>query len=391
MKREAPPPPTSVFCAPEPSLKPVYYLRKADRAYPDAAKDPLWDEIYAALRVQLTWGGLIPLSARHLAAVNATKDSAYRRYFRRPRGTLGAADAFHQGPAVFAVEHEQQHIGMRLRELVFDLDLPDLDAEALRPCDCPQAPKKRICRDCWRGFVPLVRRVVEHRLQVDWAISGLLWVFSGSKGVHATSNSRTAAMFNRRTRAAITAGVMRPLDADADTSLLGYLKDDARRAGGPFCNADDSWLERPAFRARLLAHLGSLHLAGSLEQIWASREPGTTHTTAFWAFLDHSESALTSELWAAIASLLWVPRLDAAVTEDPAHLNKTAFAIHSSAQRVAVPLEAATMARFDPTAMPTVNRLLADRVLEEQWLRPALNVYLHWLRGARYPSASGKK
>lgn len=404
MKRREAPSTTTAFTAPLPAQKPASYLVRRQRGYPEAPKHEWFAKISALLHVQFTWGDRLPLACRRLAAVNATKDAVYRRYFRRPRQVLEAADAFHVGPASFALERDGRRLGQLARELVFDIDLPDLDTARIRTCAC--AGQKRCCKDCWQQLV-LARLTLERRLEWYWGVRGLLWVFSGSKGVHATSNSRIAALFDRSTRQALVATLVQPFDYERDRDLLRDLATLARRH--VFRDDVQGWLGRPAFRARLLEELAAAGLDAPLRHAWDTLDETITYqrswieelfpgkeyrrhckrfldqlvdqpwTQCFWNVM-RRESA--REAWAVICSCFFIPYLDAAVTEDPEHLNKAAFAIHSGTARVALPLDRPRFIRFDPDEVPTVDALLADSTLAAQWLGPALDVYDTWLRNA---------
>jgi len=141
-----------------------------------------------ALVSMLTRGGRVPLSSRETAFSwdGGQRFSRWRSFstaqeFRDAlirevpeRVEMGAAYA----PG-FAPGKEAPIAG---RELCIDLDLPDFDD--LRTCGCKGGPKTARCPLCWK-LLSDCARAIDAVLRADFGFERVVWVYSGSKGLHA--------------------------------------------------------------------------------------------------------------------------------------------------------------------------------------------------------------
>lgn len=84
------------------------------------------------------------------------------------------------------------------KELVFDMDTTDCP----RNCEC--RGKKTMCNTCWR-FMQCAVEVMTFALETCFALKGIVWVFSGRRGVHCWVFDERVSKFSSRGRAAILA------------------------------------------------------------------------------------------------------------------------------------------------------------------------------------------
>lgn len=150
----------------------------------------------------LTRGGALPLASRELAfqwnggasfsrwRSFSTADELKEALLREvpERVELGAA---YPGRAP---TRDSPVLG---RELVFDFDLPDYDD--LRTCPCKGGPKTARCAACWR-LLSSGAHGLEAVLRRDLGFERIVWVYSGSKGLHCWVLDESAFRLEERER-----------------------------------------------------------------------------------------------------------------------------------------------------------------------------------------------
>lgn len=343
------------------------------RAARDAAIDRYIEQCYpvADLERMFSMGGRVQLAYRHLALANA--HGAYRHAVAHasPADIVREMRAFnaaivHVGeatgegtvplpdePAVAELVYGHY----TLRELCFDIDVTDYDAEGKIPwarsarwCACKG--KGQVCSECWyfvEAAAVFLCDMLVRRMGIDER--AILWVFSGAKGLHVWVNAPECLFMTCEERANL---LERYLDIDMPSLMF------PAGAGGP-CDASLATLfERflvPHFteyaieKRNLLSH----ERASLILEQWAAWLDDWAPEAAqrLQAIVKHDlPRAMTSlDVWRRVvermpsrAFVYWIvaqyawPRIDSKVTTRQRGTLKAPFSVHAKTRTVSVPI-----------------------------------------------------
>jgi DNA primase catalytic subunit len=176
------------------------------------------------------------------------------------------------------------------KELVFDIDADDYDADKLRRCDCPG--NKSVCDECWPIIIASAR-ILDTILRHQFGFQHMLWVFSGRRGLHCWATGSDVAVLSQEARVAVVACVQSFFDPAAEWQSI-------------VCPEIAESLARIVGRA------------------WDSL--AARHG---WAAYDN--------VWERARVLR--PRVDEAVTTATSHLIKSPFSPHPATRRLALPFD----------------------------------------------------
>ncbi|PWN23405.1 prim-pol domain-containing protein [Microstroma glucosiphilum] len=259
------------------------------------------------------------------------------------------------------------------RELVFDIDMTDYDS--IRTC----CSGKGICKRCW-SFIAVAVEVLDEALRSDFGFKHLLWVYSGRRGIHLWISDKDACEMADEARRAIVGwlevvkgGSQQKKKVDAGKTLHPALR---RAVGGEGGNGpltvafvETVLRDQDCFRQReqwelLLSLLPSTEseALGRLRNKWESHPSRNSQDK--WedilAEAKKSKAAWKPAMEEIILQYTY-PRIDAEVSKHRNHLLKSPFVVHPATGRVCVPLDAKSVATFDPEEdCPTVALLLRE-------------------------------
>lgn len=261
------------------------------------------------------------------------------------------------------------------KELVFDIDLSDYDD--VRTC----CQGKQVCIKCWQ-LVVAAMDVLGAALHADFGYAHVLWVFSGRRGVHAwVCDARARALDDAQREhlveyLSVTArrekgrvAVPRPLHPSVQRALQLL----ARRFDEVVLAGQDPW-RAPEGAHALLERLRPLGepLAAALRAKWGDAPLPSRRR---WLDIDAAaqetpgvDAARLLELKQDVVLEYMYPRLDAAVSVSRQHLLKSPFCVHPDTGKVCVPINASTLASFDPDRVPTLQTLAADHALLDPYV-----------------------
>lgn len=292
-----------------------------------------------------------------------TPDVLVDRAARKRRITGATAIEPITTPILRESREEYIHFAIPLKELVFDMDIPDFD----RFCDCSN---KLLCSTCWLHMEGAYF-ILEHWLlqELGYARENLLFVFSGGKGLHCLINAPRAMALDNVQRTWIYdhfyVGNGRGENGIADD--LRLFEWVARSAGDSLSSRVEALFYEMVvvqrallcdlrFQKWLVAKLGC-HYAPSLiallESQWQryrEKKPDATNqecSVAYWGIVKKMEAYVHREesnirtlvpISRFIVYRLYYPILD----KGPMMLGNTSkcpFSIHKSTRQLALPIE----------------------------------------------------
>lgn len=252
------------------------------------------------------------------------------------------------------------------RELVFDIDMTDYDE--VRTC-CQGAD---VCLKCWK-FMALACQVLDAALREDFGFEHLLWVFSGRRGIHCWVCDKAARHLDGKSRAAIAeylhlvAGGGAGEDCLSRVTIGDKMHYSVKRAYAfikpifeEICLVDQNLFATKEGIAKLLTLVPDENLRNDLKPRLMKIENNSKlvwdTVVAELSSLKHKGSLSwnTKYLIEEIMFALTYPRLDINVSKGINHLLKAPFCIHPKTGKVCVPFNPNSVAKFDPTTVPTI-------------------------------------
>ena len=207
------------------------------------------------------------------------------------------------------------------RELVFDIDIDAYDVEHVVDAAHRLPPLKRrccrgaqVCARCW-PLLACAAECIDVVLRAHLGLAHVLYVFSGRRGVHVWVCDSAAALLGERARRIV------PATFGALARALGAGTERARAS---------------ATAPELEPYVGVIAVMRRHAAIYAERQGGGTPVDA----------------------LTMLPRLDAAVTTQIAHLLRAPLVAHHKNGGIALPLPLADIVALDPARGVTVDALL---------------------------------
>jgi len=250
-----------------------------------------------------------------------------------------------------------------LRELTLDVDLTDYDE--LRYC-CSGA--KRCCANCWPLAVAAVR-LLEVFLRKVFGCKRLVWFFSGRRGVHCwvyDEDYAESLEFMRQNivdyiqneRVRLRSGKRKPSPGvleQIDALLFQFMQ----------FVATQQLFSDPGRRERFFA---DLEFPPALLDAWTTGQTLTVDTLrgAIQRFRDSGDLRAHVErrpyLFEEVVLKCLMPRLDAAVTTDRAHLIKMPFSLHPATGVPCLAMTPDQLAVFDPSSAKPSDRCTKDDI-----------------------------
>ncbi|GMN31607.1 hypothetical protein TIFTF001_003326 [Ficus carica] len=288
------------------------------------------------------------------------------------------------------------------RELIFDIDISDYDD--VRYC-CSGAD---VCLECW-PLMTIAIKVIDTSLRDDFGFNHILWVYSGRRGVHCWVCDGKARRLTNEQRAAIAdyfRVYMGNENSHKKVSLTGP-------AFHPFLARAYTDVLRNFFEMKLLSSQNLFSTEERYEKIldMIHDESVTSELRGKWQ--ENRRSTTSKEdinviRWEQLKSLLQsgkqkgqglrrcieeivfsytYPRLDMEVSKHMNHLLKAPFCVHPKTGRVCVPIDPNQCEEFDPTAVPTLSKLLQElnmgglkSEVDNDWDRTSLGKSIRFFR-----------
>lgn len=260
------------------------------------------------------------------------------------------------------------------RELVFDIDISDYDD--VRYC-CSGAD---VCLDCW-PLMTVAIKVIDTALRDDFGFNHILWVYSGRRGVHCWVCDGKARRLTNEQRAAI-ADYFRVYKGNENShkkmSLGSYLHPFLVRSYNEvlkeffedkLLSSQNLFLTEERYE-KILQMIPDESITSELHGKWQENKRSSSLkediNVVRWEQLKHilqSGKHKAQGLRKCVEEIVFTftyPRLDMEVSKHMNHLLKAPFCIHPKTGRVCVPIDPNYCEQFDPTAVPTLSKLLEE-------------------------------
>ncbi|KAG0496897.1 hypothetical protein HPP92_001588 [Vanilla planifolia] len=258
------------------------------------------------------------------------------------------------------------------RELVFDIDISEYND--VRYC-CTGSD---ICLDCW-PLMAIAIKVIDAALRDDFGFNHILWVYSGRRGVHCwvcdskarrLSNEQRSSIAdylhvykgseNSSKKASLTGSVLHPFLVRSYTNvLIDYFEKKLMHSQKLF-----SYEER---YQKILGVIPDESIVTELHDKWkADRKSSSCFEENRWNQLKsllQSRKQKVQGLRRCVEEIVFTytyPRIDMEVSKHMNHLLKAPFCVHPKTGRVCVPMDPQHCDSFDPTAVPTLSKLLEE-------------------------------
>ncbi|KAL6549869.1 hypothetical protein OROMI_020357 [Orobanche minor] len=258
------------------------------------------------------------------------------------------------------------------KELIFDIDISDYDD--VRFC-CSGAD---VCSECW-PLMTVAIKVIDTALRDDFGFNHILWVYSGRRGVHCWVCDGKARRLNNEQRASITEYLHvhkgnenshkkvvlsgQSLHPFLGRSYAEVLKDFFEEK---FIHCQNLFSSEERYE-KILEMIPDESITSELRGKWQDNKRSRDDINAVrWGHLKHLLQSGKQKLQSIrrcveeIVFTFTYPRLDLEVSKHMNHLLKAPFCIHPKTGRVCVPIDPKHCEDFDPSAVPTLSRLLEE-------------------------------
>ncbi|KAG0497075.1 hypothetical protein HPP92_001766 [Vanilla planifolia] len=259
------------------------------------------------------------------------------------------------------------------RELVFDIDISEYND--VRYC-CTGSD---ICLDCW-PLMAIAIKVIDAALRDDFGFNHILWVYSGRRvcsllgitivKLERLSNEQRSSIAdylhvykgseNSSKKASLTGSVLHPFLVRSYTNvLIDYFEKKLMHSQKLF-----SYEER---YQKILGVIPDESIVTELHDKWkADRKSSSCFEENRWNQLKsllQSRKQKVQGLRRCVEEIVFTytyPRIDMEVSKHMNHLLKAPFCVHPKTGRVCVPIDPQHCDSFDPTAVPTLSKLLEE-------------------------------
>lgn len=261
------------------------------------------------------------------------------------------------------------------RELVFDIDISDYDD--VRFC-CSGAD---VCLDCW-PLMTVAIKVIDTSLRDDFGFNHILWVFSGRRGVHCWVCDEKARRLTNEQRASIaeyfrvykgnenshkkvsfTGLGLHPFLVRSYTEVLENFFESKLLLSQKLFSTEERY-------EKILEMIPDESITSDLRGKWQENKRSSISkedtNVVRWEQLKHvlklgkhKAQGLRKCIEEIVFSFTY-PRLDMEVSKHMNHLLKAPFCVHPKTGRVCVPIDPNCCEEFDPTAVPTLSKLLEE-------------------------------
>ncbi|CAA0810568.1 Unknown protein [Striga hermonthica] len=259
------------------------------------------------------------------------------------------------------------------RELIFDIDISDYDD--VRFC-CSGAD---VCPKCWPLMTAAIK-VVDTALRDDFGFNHILWVYSGRRGVHCWVCDGKARRLNNEQRAAITE-YLHVHKGNENSQKKVTLSSHSLHPflGRSYADVLKDFFEQEFILSqelfsteryeRILEMIPDETITSELRGKWQDNKRSRDDVNVVrWGHIKHLlQSGKQKVLGIAHCTLLnilsWAGDLNFVATQVSKHMNhllKAPFCIHPKTGRVCVPIDPNKCEEFDPSAVPTLARLLEE-------------------------------
>ncbi|XP_059443736.1 uncharacterized protein LOC132175726 [Corylus avellana] len=291
------------------------------------------------------------------------------------------------------------------RELVFDIDITDYDD--VRYC-CSGAD---VCLDCW-PLMTVAIKVIDTSLRDDFGFNHILWVFSGRRGVHCWVCDGKARRLTNEQRASIaeyfrvykgnenslkmvsfTGLALHPFLARSYTEVLKDFFESKLLLSQKLFSAEERY-------EKILEMIPDESITSELRGKWQENKRSSISkedtNVVRWQQLKHilqSGRLKAQGLRRCVEEIVFsftYPRIDMEVSKHMNHLLKAPFCVHPKTGRVCVPIDPNCCEEFDPTAVPTLSKLLEEMnvgalrpdVDNAEWDRTSLGKSIRFFRSS---------
>lgn len=257
------------------------------------------------------------------------------------------------------------------RELIFDIDLSDYDD--VRFC-CSGAD---VCSACW-PLMTVAIKIIDTALREDFGFNHILWVYSGRRGVHCwvcdgkarrLNNEQRSAVAeylhvhkgneNSRKKVTLVGQTFHPFLGRSAEVLKEFFEEKFILSQNLFSDEDRY--------EKILEMIPDESIASELRGKWQDKKRSREDiNVSRWGQLKHllqSGKQKVIGMRRCVEEIMFTftyPRLDLEVSKHMNHLLKAPFCVHPKTGHVCVPIDPKHCEDFNPSAVPTLSRLLEE-------------------------------